>query len=88
MIHGALRYNPSTGTLLVPNLVVAGTTTTVDTVTMEAANAIIVFEGATADAYETTLTITDPTADRTITLPDATGTVALTSISITWDRGV
>jgi hypothetical protein len=36
---GALRYNPSTGTLLVPNLVVAGTTTQVDTVTMEAANA-------------------------------------------------
>lgn len=37
----------------------------------------IVFEGATADAYETTLTVTDPTADRTITLPDASGTVAL-----------
>tara|TARA_Y100001973_G_scaffold26657_1_gene40233 strand:- start:9705 stop:15326 length:5622 start_codon:yes stop_codon:yes gene_type:complete len=75
---GALRYNPSTGTLLVPNLNVAGTTTTVDTVTMEAANAIV-FEGATSDTNETTLTITDPTADRTITLPDATGTVALTS---------
>ncbi|MEK9698486.1 MAG: hypothetical protein VW270_22130, partial [Candidatus Poseidoniales archaeon] len=79
---GALRYNPSTGTLLVPNLQVAGTTTTVDTVTMEAANAII-FEGATADDFETTLTITDPTADRTITLPNATGTVALTSSDIT-----
>jgi hypothetical protein len=39
----------------------------------------IIFEGATADAYETTLAVTDPTADRTITLPDATGTVALTS---------
>jgi hypothetical protein len=39
----------------------------------------IVFEGATADAYETTLAITDPTADRTITFPDSTGTVALTS---------
>jgi len=44
----------------------------------------IVFEGATADSYETTLQVTDPTADRTITLPDATGTVALTSdISVT-----
>jgi len=75
---GALRYNPSTGTLLVPNLVVAGTTTTVDTVTMEAANAVV-FEGATADAYETTLTITDPTADRTITLPNAGGTVAVSA---------
>ena len=39
----------------------------------------IVFEGATADGYETTLAVTDPTADRTITLPNATGTVALTS---------
>ena len=38
----------------------------------------IVIEGATADAFETTLTITDPTADRTITFPDSTGTVALT----------
>ena len=37
------------------------------------------FEGSTADAYETTLTVTDPTADRTITLPNASGTVALTS---------
>jgi hypothetical protein len=39
----------------------------------------IIFEGATADSYETTLQVTDPTADRTITFPDATGTVALTS---------
>ena len=39
----------------------------------------ITFEGSTADAYETTLEVTDPTADRTITLPNATGTVALTS---------
>jgi len=36
----------------------------------------LIFEGATADDFETTLTVTDPTADRTITLPDATGTVA------------
>ena len=39
----------------------------------------IVFEGATANDFETTLAITDPTADRTITFPDAAGTVALTS---------
>ena len=38
----------------------------------------IVLEGATADAHETIITATDPTADRTITLPDATGTVQLT----------
>ena len=80
---GALRYNPSTGTLLVPNLSVAGTTTQVDTVTMEAANAVI-FEGATADAHETTLTIIDPTADRTINLPNQSGTIpVLAAVSTT-----
>ena len=40
--------------------------------------ASITFEGATADAYETTLTVTDPTADRTITLPNITGTIITT----------
>ena len=80
---GALRYNPSTGTLLAPNLVVAGTTTTVNTVTMEAENAII-FEGATADAHETTLTIIDPTGDRTINLPNQSGTIpVLAAVSTT-----
>ena len=39
----------------------------------------IIFEGATANDFETTLAVTDPTADRTITFPDAGGTVALTS---------
>ena len=39
----------------------------------------IVFEGATADAHETTITITDPTADRTITIPNETGTVVTTA---------
>ena len=42
----------------------------------------LVFEGATANAFETTFTITDPTADRTVTFQDATGTVAyLTDIT-------
>ena len=41
-------------------------------------NANIVFEGATDDANETTLTVADPTADRTITLPNVTGTVITT----------
>jgi hypothetical protein len=38
----------------------------------------IIIEG-TANAHETTITVTDPTEDRTITLPNATGTMALTS---------
>ena len=56
------------------NLTVGGTQTVVDTVTMNAQNAIV-FEGATADDHETTLTITDPTADRTIKLPNQSGTL-------------
>jgi hypothetical protein len=47
------------------------------------ANGGIQFEGATADAYETTLTVVDPTADRTITLPNATGTVTLDGVAST-----
>ena len=39
----------------------------------------IALEGATDDAFETTLAVTDPTADRTITFPDSSGTVALLS---------
>lgn len=46
----------------------------------------LVFEGATADAYETTVAVTDPTADRTITLPDATGAVNL-NCTATHDYG-
>ena len=37
----------------------------------------VVFEGATDNAFETTLTVVDPTADRTITLPDTSGTVVV-----------
>jgi hypothetical protein len=44
-------------------------------------NSSIIFEGATADAFETTLTVTDPTADRTITIPDETGTIVTTGSS-------
>jgi hypothetical protein len=57
-------------------------------------NGDLIFEGSSVDAYETTLTVTNPTADRTITLPDATGTVALTasptftgSVSVATDIG-
>jgi hypothetical protein len=42
-------------------------------------NVSLVFEGTTADGFETTLSATDPTADRTISLPNSSGTIALTS---------
>jgi len=61
---------------------ISATTSTATTVNV-AEDGTIVFEGATNDEYETTLTVTDPTADRTITLPNATGTVALTSGVVT-----
>lgn len=54
----------------------------------DAANAVtgasngLVFEGATANNFETTVAPTDPTADVTLTLPNETGTVALTSQAV------
>ncbi len=65
-----------------------GNLTTLNIGTEDAANSLklttsgITFEGATADAYETTLTVVDPTADRTITFPNETGTVLTTATSI------
>ena len=43
----------------------------------------ITFEGATADAHETTLTVVDPTQDNTITIPDATMTAITTATHAT-----
>ena len=42
----------------------------------------ITFEGATNDGFETTITVTDPTADRTIVFPDVSGTVLMTGTTI------
>ena len=56
------------------------TITTLTATQLALTDASIVFEGATADAHETTLTVVDPTADRTITLPNETGTL-ITSAS-------
>jgi len=71
---GNLTYNPSTGTLSATNLVVSGTQTITNSVTMNANNAVV-FEGATADDHETTLTSIDATGDRTISLPNVSGTL-------------
>ena len=71
---GDLTYNPSTGTLTCTNLVTSGTHTVTNSVEMTA-NSTVVFEGATADANETTLGAVDATADRTINLPNQSGTL-------------
>jgi hypothetical protein len=57
------------------DLTVSGTTTTINSTTINATTGIV-FEGLTANAFETTLAVADPTADRTLTLPDSTGTLA------------
>jgi hypothetical protein len=61
--------NVSGGTLISPTI----TTPTVTGLVLN--DSSIVFEGSTADAFETTLTVTDPTSDRTLTLPNATDTI-------------
>jgi len=80
---GNLTYNPSTGTLSATNLVVSGTQTITNSVTMNANNAVV-FEGSTADDHETTLSSIDATADRTINLPNQSGTLpVLAAVSAT-----
>mgnify|MGYP001436245316 CR=1 FL=1 len=75
-----------TGSQTLTNKVLTSPTINSPTITSLTATALsltdssIVFEGSTADAHETTLTVVDPTADRTITLPNETGTL-ITSTS-------
>ncbi len=62
------------------------TTLIVDTLTVTTLNmASLIFEGATADANETTVAVVDPTADRTFTLPDRSGTAAVSGDTFTGD---
>ena len=70
---GTLTIN-NANTVITGNLTVNGTTTTVNSTTVEIQNAFV-FEGATADGFETTLSTVDPTADRTILLPNASDTL-------------
>jgi hypothetical protein len=60
------------------NLTVNGTTTTINSTAVNVNNQVI-FEGSTADGFETTLTAIDPTADRTISLPNESGTLLTTN---------
>ena len=71
-----LTADGSNNVTIAGNLTVEGSTTTIDSTTIEIQNSFK-FEGSTADAYETNLTTVDPTADRTIRLPNATGTIVL-----------
>ena len=67
----------SAGKVTIPgDLDVQGTQTTIDSATIEVTNSFT-FEGTTSDDNETVLTVIDPTADRTVSIPDATGTIVL-----------
>ncbi len=68
----------STTTTFPGSIVVTGTTTTNHVETVSTSNGVV-FEGSNADDNEVTLKAATVSADRTITLPDLTGTVALTS---------
>ena len=71
---GVVKEIGGAGAVTLQSVTTSGATSTNDIV-LDGAD--LVFEGALANAYETTLTVQEPTADRTITLPNNTGTVAL-----------
>ena len=75
VVEGTL--NVSGNTTISGNLTVSGTTTTVNSTTIEITNSFT-FEGSTANDFETVLGVIDPTADRTINLPNVSGTILTT----------
>ena len=66
----------TTPTINGPTITATGQTPTIHGIYIPDSHTII-FEGATANDFETTLQVVDPTADRTVSLPDASGTLAL-----------
>jgi hypothetical protein len=85
-VHGISNSSSVVGTIdtqTLTNKTLTSPTITNPSISGAGVDASIVFEGATADAYETTLTVVDPTQDNTITLPNTTGTVVLATATQT-----
>jgi len=85
-VHGISNSSSVVGTIdtqTLTNKTLTSPTITNPNISGAGVDASIVFEGATADAYETTLTVTDPTQDNTITLPNTTGTVVIATATQT-----
>ena len=76
-----------TSTTLIGTTLISGSADAANSIKLASGN--IVFEGSGANDFETTLSVTNPTADRTITFPDAAGTVVLLgSLSVAGGSGL
>ena len=76
-----------TSTTLVGTTLISGSADAANSIKL--VSGTLVFEGSTANDFETTISVTDPTADRTITFPDAAGTVVLLgSLSVAGGSGL
>ena len=73
-----------TGTETLTNKTLTSPTITSPGISNPEIDGSITFEGATDDDYETTLSVTDPTADRTLTLPDETGTISTENTALVY----
>ena len=71
---GVVKEIGGAGAVTLQAVTTSGAVTNND-ITLDGAD--IIFEGALANAYETTLTVQEPTADRIVTLPDQSGTLAM-----------
>jgi hypothetical protein len=79
-VHGISNSSTVVGTIdtqTLTNKTLTAPTITNPSISGAGVDASIVFEGATPDAFETTLTVVDPTQDNTITMPNTTGTVVI-----------
>ena len=79
-VHGISNSSSIVGTIdtqTLTNKTLTSPTITNPSISGAGVDASIVFEGATADAYETTLTVVDPTQDNTLTMPNTTGTIVV-----------
>ena len=71
---GTVKEMGGAGSVTLQNVMTNGATTTTDMLLDQGAN--LIFEGNLANAYETTLTAVEPTADNTISLPNSSGVIA------------
>jgi hypothetical protein len=78
-INTAVTVDVSTAQTLTNKTLTSPSITTPTVTGLTLNDSSIVFEGSSADDHETTLTVTNPTEDRTITLQNASGTVAFTA---------